>query len=117
MSRILLDQNVPVGLRNLLTGHEVDTAYQVGWAALSNGELLKSAEAVGFNTVITCDQNIWHQQNMAGRKIAVVVLPTNNWSVLRDNVAWIVQAIERVRGGEDATVRFPSMNRRSEPGL
>ena len=107
MSRILLDQNVPRGLRNLLTGHDVSTAYQMGWAGLSNGDLLIAAEESGFEAMVTCDQNIRYQQTIARRKIALVVLSTNNWTVLRVSPEPVVEAIARVTEGSVHFVQLP----------
>jgi hypothetical protein len=39
---------------------------------LENGELLKVAEASGFDVMVTSDQNIRYQQNLMGRKLALV---------------------------------------------
>jgi predicted nuclease of predicted toxin-antitoxin system len=80
--RVLLDQNVPVGVRRFLSDHEVQTAYQMGWANLTNGELLSAAERAGYAVLVTADQNITSQQNLSGRLIRLVVLPMNRWSVL-----------------------------------
>jgi hypothetical protein len=62
---VLLDQNVPIGVRGILAGHDVRTAYQMGWADLSNGELI-NVEAAGIAVLVTCDQNIVSQQSLAG---------------------------------------------------
>ena len=45
--RILFDHSTPRPLRGYLAGHDVDTAAEQGWAELSNGELLDSAEDAG----------------------------------------------------------------------
>ena len=50
-------------LRYALSGHQVETAYERGWAELTNGELLASAEAAGFDLLITTDKGIRYQQN------------------------------------------------------
>ena len=71
--RILLDHCVPKPIRRYLAGHDVKTAYQMGWQELSNGRLLTEAEHE-FDVLLTVDQNINHQQNMAGRQLAIVVL-------------------------------------------
>jgi hypothetical protein len=42
--RVLLDQGTPAPLRRALAHHEVATAYEKGWATLTNGELLAVAE-------------------------------------------------------------------------
>jgi predicted nuclease of predicted toxin-antitoxin system len=90
--RILLDHNIPVPLRSALEGHEVETAYERGWAELTNGELLTTAEASGFNLLITSDKGVRHQQNWSGRKLALLVLSTNDWSRIRLHRQLVVEA-------------------------
>ena len=72
--RILFDQAVPVPLRPYLEGHPIRTAAQQGWDTLRNGVLLTTAEDAGFDVLVTTDKNMRYQQNLAGRKIAIVVL-------------------------------------------
>jgi hypothetical protein len=43
-----------------------------------NGRLLEAAEAAGFDVLITVDQNIPDQQNLAGRAISLLILCENN---------------------------------------
>jgi len=81
--RIVLDENTPRGVRRILTGHDVRTASEMGWAAIANGQLLDDAEKAGFDALVTCDQNFVFQQNLVGRNIAVVVLSTNTWPLIR----------------------------------
>ena len=81
--RILLDENIPRGLRRILQGHDVRTASEMGWASIANGQLLDEAEKAGFDALVTSDQNFVFQQNLAGRNIAVVVLSTNTWPTIR----------------------------------
>jgi hypothetical protein len=76
--RILLDHNTPAPLRYSLHGHQVETAYERGWSQLLNGELIAAAESVGFDVLITTDRGLRHQQNWTGRKLALMVLSTNN---------------------------------------
>jgi hypothetical protein len=71
--RILLDESVPRPLGRLLAGHDVRTVTQMGWTSLSNGVLLQRA-AEAFDALITTDQNLEFQQNLATLPIAVVVL-------------------------------------------
>jgi hypothetical protein len=61
---ILFDQSTPVPIRTFLKGHKVQTAWQLGWDKLKNGELLKAAEDAGFDVFVTPDKNIRHQQNL-----------------------------------------------------
>jgi hypothetical protein len=71
--RVLLDESVPRPLAHLLIGHEVRTVTQLQWTGIKNGELLRRA-AESFDVVLTADQNIEFQQNLAKLPIAVVVL-------------------------------------------
>ena len=75
--RILLDSNTPRTLRRYLTEHTVDTAREKGWAEYRNGNLLDNAERDGYEILITSDQSMRYQQNMARRQIALIVLLSN----------------------------------------
>jgi hypothetical protein len=106
MTRVLLDHNVPRGLSLYLSGHELRTAEAQGWDRLTNGELLDAAEMAGFAVLVTADQGIRHQQRLAGRNIAVVVLPTNRWRIVRENGERIARAVDRARAGDCIEVEF-----------
>ena len=69
--RILLDECVPSPLRHLLSPHHCATIQQLGWAGIKNGELLRLAESQ-FDLFITADQNLRYQQNLTGRRIAIL---------------------------------------------
>jgi hypothetical protein len=88
--RILLDQGTPAPLRTALVGHHVSTAYELGWAALSNGELLAAAED-DFDVLVTTDRNLRHQQNLTGRRLSILVLPTTSRPRLREHAEAIVR--------------------------
>jgi hypothetical protein len=76
--KVLFDHNVPRPLGRFLVGHEVTIAADLGWTTLENGDLLKAAESAGFDLLLTCDQNISYQQNLNGRRLALVVLTKNS---------------------------------------
>ena len=78
----------------------MDTLAEKGWSDKDNGELLDLAEREGYETLVTTDQNLRHQQNLAGRRIGVVVLLSTNWPEVRLRAREIGQAIELVRSGE-----------------
>lgn len=80
--RILLDACVPRPLRQHLPGHGVYTAQEMGWGRLKNAALLQAVEAQ-FDAFLSSDQNLRYQQNLTGRKLAILVLPTNDWPTLR----------------------------------
>jgi hypothetical protein len=81
--RLLLDECVDERLRLLFPDHDCQTARFANLAGVKNGRLLEAAEAAGFDVLLTVDQSIPNQQNLAGRRISLVILcgPTNR---LRD---------------------------------
>ena len=95
MKRILFDQGVPVPLRTALVAvGVVETAYERGWATLKNGDLVEMA-SLHFDVLVTIDKNLRYQQNLAQRGVAVVVLPTTKWPVLKLMTARIASEIGR----------------------
>jgi hypothetical protein len=104
---VLFDQGTPVPIRKFLKGHVVETTAQRGWAKLKNGELLKAAEAAGFEVFLTPDKNIQYQQNLAIRTIAVIVLGNPQWPALRQNVDRVVAAVSAARPGTYVEVEIP----------
>jgi hypothetical protein len=104
--RILFDQGTPVPLRQHLVGHEVVTVFELGWSDLTNGELLASAEA-SFDLLLTTDQKLRYQQNLAGRKLAIVVLMTTSWPRIRARVARVVETVSGIKPGEYVEVSLP----------
>ena len=95
---VLFDHSVPAPQRYALKGHVVVEAVERGWEALGNGALLDAAEAAGFEIFITADKNVRFQQNLAVRKIAIVVLGNAQWPVLRRYVGRVVAALGGVPG-------------------
>ena len=74
--RILLDECLNQKLRNHLPGHQCQSARFAGFGGLKNGELLAEAEAAGFDVLLTVDRGFQYEQNLSGRKIAVVIFCT-----------------------------------------
>jgi predicted nuclease of predicted toxin-antitoxin system len=97
--RILFDQGTPVPLREHLTSHAVTTAFELGWSNLKNGDLLAAAET-SFDLLITTDQQLRYQQNLSGRKLAILVLLTTSWPRIRTRIPQIQEAVERLKPGE-----------------
>src|ERR1043165_7476992 len=100
--KILFDQGVPAPLRRAFSAHSVSTAYEIGWAELTNGALLKQADA-DFDILITTDQGLRFQQNLAGLHLTIIVLPTTDWSVIRKHQEAIVATAGAARPGEVVT--------------
>ena len=105
--KVLLDVCTPVQVRQALPGHEVHTAVKMGWGALDNGDLLRAAEAARFDLLVICDKNLRHQQNLAGRRLAILELWTNHRPTLEQHLRLIQQAAEVMQPGEYRTLAEP----------
>ena len=97
--KVLLDACVPRPLRKFLPDHTVQTAQEMGWGKLKNGALLQAVEPE-FDAFLTSDQNLKYQQNIAGRKIAILVLPTNDWPTLRRMADKIAAKVASLKPGD-----------------
>jgi predicted nuclease of predicted toxin-antitoxin system len=97
--KVLLDQGTPVPLRHLLPGLAVTTAFEAGWDPLANGDLLNAAEANGFDVMVTTDQSLQHQQTIAGRPLAIVVLTSTSWPNMQSRLAEVAAAVGAARPG------------------
>lgn len=105
--RVLFDQGTPVPLRDHLPRHTIRTEFELGWSALKNGELLARAEAEGFEALVTTDRNLKYQQNLAARRIAVIVLGTTSWPRIQASAALVMRAIDSAVPGGYAEVSIP----------
>jgi hypothetical protein len=105
--RLLLDECIDERLCRLFSEHDCQTARFAQLAGLKNGKLLDAAEARGFDALITVDQSIPDQQNLARRKTAVVILcaPTNRFHDLKSLVAAANAAISAIGAGEVVRIR------------
>ena len=74
--KILLDESVPYLLKLRLPQLNISTVQEMGWAGVQNGELLRRAEEL-FDVLVTADRNLRYQQNLSGRKLAILLLPSN----------------------------------------
>jgi predicted nuclease of predicted toxin-antitoxin system len=96
--RILLDEGVPVQIRKALGTHSATTVQEAGWGSFTNGELLAIAEGT-FDLFITADQNLKYQQNLTGRKIAILELSSNRRRTIEENFDLIVKTINDIGEG------------------
>lgn len=105
--RVLFDQGAPVPIAAHLRKHAVRTTLQEGWDTLANGELLRVAEAAGFEVLLTTDNSISYQQNLKGRKIALLVLNRNRWRLVQRMIRKIVAAIDGAEPGSYTLIEVP----------
>jgi hypothetical protein len=82
-----------------LVEHEVATAHECGWSQLNNGALIAATEQSGFEVFVTTDQKLRYQQNLAGRKIAIVVILTTSWPRMQADLLPILAAIDSATPG------------------
>jgi hypothetical protein len=94
-------------LAGFLEDHMVKKAKDLGWDTLTNGELLKFAEEAGFEMLLTTDKNIRYQQNLIGRKIAILVLTNSRWPVVCQYVDRVMSAMKAATPGTYTEVDIP----------
>lgn len=104
---ILFDQATPFPLHKFLPGHVIKTAYQQGWSNLLNGDLLRVAEEAGFDLLLTADKNLAYQQNLTKRKIAVVALGKNRWSLIEPHLGRIAEVVNAALPGSYSLIDIP----------
>jgi predicted nuclease of predicted toxin-antitoxin system len=107
--KILLDECLPIDLRHSFSAHETHTAEWVGLKGTENGELLDAAEDAGYHALLTLDQGFPHQQNMAGRGLALVILVarSNQIEDLLPLVPVALATLDRLRPGSVVRVEAP----------
>ena len=90
-----------------MPGHAIHTAQSRGWETLGNGALLNAAEAAGFELLLTTDRRIRHQQNLQGRRVALVVLTgTTRWSLVRQHAERIAAVVASATPGSYAEIEI-----------
>jgi hypothetical protein len=110
--KLLLDENLDHRLRKNLGPHEVFTAAYQGWEGLKNGDLLSAAESESFEVLITGDNTLSYEQNLAGRGLAVIALSSVEWRILKDHLAKILHALDGATPGSFQAVDCGSFSRR-----
>ena len=104
--RVLFDNGVPRGVASVLKEHAVEEARDRGWDRLTNGDLLRAAEVAGFETLLTTDRNIRHQQNLSKRAIAIVALSKGSWPLIKRKLPEIAVAVAAATPGSYADVEI-----------
>ena len=101
--RVLIDECAPRALKHAIAanGYENLTVQEAGWSGKVNGELLDLAEAE-FDVLVTLDTNLSYQQNLAGRKIAIVILSarSNRLIHLSPYFPACVKALQSIKPGD-----------------
>jgi predicted nuclease of predicted toxin-antitoxin system len=100
--KLLLDECVPRRLKRDFPQHEISTVIEAGFQGLKNGRLLESAANLGFEVLITVDQNIIYQQNLKTLPLAILVLiaPHNKYELLVPLLPQVLNALQGIRIGQ-----------------
>ncbi len=69
--------------------------------------LLGEAERAGFDVLVTADKKMRYQQNLTGSRIALVVLSTPQWPIVRLHLQKIAAAMNAAAPGSYAEVDIP----------
>jgi hypothetical protein len=104
---ILFDHGTPRSIARWLHGHTVVEAIARGWDKLSSGALLKAAEEAGFDLLLSTDKSIRYQQNLAGRRIAVVILGNSTLPVVHRYIDRVITAVNAATPGSYTEVEIP----------
>ena len=97
--KIILDENLPKPLKSAFGNHSVTTVQEQSLAGTRNGALLALIDGV-FDVFVTADKNLRYQQNLSGRSIAIIELPTNRLPVLRTMFARTSAAADTIHPGD-----------------
>jgi hypothetical protein len=105
--RVLFDNGTPKPISRSLAGHEITYARRIGWHQLENGELIRQAENAGYEVLLSTDKNIRYQQNLSGRRIALVILGNSQWPLVRLHLDRIAAAVNAAVPGSYTVVDIP----------
>jgi hypothetical protein len=105
--KILFDNGTPKPIARSITAHEVTYAREIGWHELENGELIQQAEEAGYDVLLSTDKNIRYQQNLSGRKIALVILGNQQWPLVKLHLDTIAAAVNACTPGSYSEVEIP----------
>lgn len=109
--KIAFDHNVPAQLRPALGQHQIDLAIELGWDLLANGNLMREAQRVGYDVLVTCDSDFKVYEHRADRVIAILYLRTNHrYSILAYSEA-LRRIVDGLKPGDFAEVVVPRVKR------
>ncbi len=112
--KVLLDEDLPHKLRMAIPNHDVFTVAYLGWKGLENGSLLRATEDAGFEVFVTADKKLPKQQNLKGRHLALVVLSTLDWEIMKPHLSAIIDAVDAATPGSFQVVECGEFRRKGE---
>jgi len=115
--KILFDNGTPNPIARSLIGHEIAYARRIGWHELKNGDLIQQAEQAGYEVLLSTDKNIRYQQNLTGRKIALVILGNQQWPLVKLHLDKIAAAVNAATPGSFTEVDIPFEYKQRAPDV
>lgn len=97
--KVLLDEMLPIGVRQLLPEHQVMSAAYVGLAGVTNGEMISRAVSDGFDVIVSLDRGIPHQQNLDRYAVGFVLIPHNDIERIRAYAGALSEAVATITPG------------------
>ena len=97
--KILIDESLPRYLKTVLGEEDVKTVQDLGWNGIKNGLLLTLAER-DFDLFLTADKRLRYQQRLAGRKLAIIVFPSNRLVIVRALEEKLRATINEIKAGD-----------------
>jgi hypothetical protein len=104
---ILFDQGTPRSIARWHEGQTVVEAMTRGWDRLANDALLKAAEDAGFDFLLSTDKNIQYQQNLQGRRLAIVILGNPQRPAVIRSIDRVIEAVNAATAGSYVEVDIP----------
>jgi predicted nuclease of predicted toxin-antitoxin system len=105
--KVLLDECTPRVVKRRLAEHDISTVQEMGWAGVKNGELLTLAEAQ-FEVFITTDKNLRYQQNLSQRKLAFILMPSNQVPVVEAMIPALEAALTSIEPKDFVEIPLPA---------
>ena|SRR6218665_1692574 len=108
MTRILVDECLPAKLADRLRmeGHDAHSVAGMKWSGKKDSEILQLAEREGFDVILTADAKMRNQHNFSTRPFAVLAIPTNRMSQLKDIWAHIKASMSQLLPGSFTVMDF-----------
>ncbi|HVQ38309.1 MAG TPA: DUF5615 family PIN-like protein [Pyrinomonadaceae bacterium] len=104
--KVLLDECTPRLVQRQLPELEIATVQELGWTGIKNGALLRLAENE-FDVFVTSDKNLRYQQNLSGKSLAIIELPSNQVPVVALLVSKLRETLEVIKAGEFVSIPLP----------
>ena len=100
--KLLFDRCIPKAFADLFSKYDSTHASELGWGELTNGELVRRADAEGYRVLITVDGNMQYQTSLKGLQLGALIVnvPNNRFETLAACTRDIDAALPRVQPAE-----------------